>query len=143
MRTFLRSLVKRKIALAGAAVLVLILVLALFSPLIATHDPMGLNPAERLQGPGAAHWFGTDELGRDLFARTIHGARVSLSIGIAVALLSLGAGALLGGVAGYAGGAFDWMLARATERRQELAIRAALGASRARLTRHSSRRRLF
>lgn len=101
MRTFLRSLVKRKIALAGAAVLLLILVLALFSPLIATHDPMGLNPAERLQGPSTAHWFGTDNFGRDLFSRIVYGARLTLVGGSGVVLYSIFFGVLVGVFSGY------------------------------------------
>lgn len=101
MRTFLRTLVKRKIALAGAAVLVLILVLALFSPLIATHDPMGLNPAERLQGPSVAHWFGTDHFGRDLFSRIVYGARLTLVSGSGVVLYSVFFGILIGVLSGY------------------------------------------
>jgi len=101
MRTFLRTLVKRKIALAGAAVLVLILVLALFSPLIATHDPMGLNPAERLQGPSAAHWFGTDHFGRDIFSRVVYGARLTLVAGSGVVLYSVFFGILIGVMSGY------------------------------------------
>jgi peptide/nickel transport system permease protein len=101
MRTFLRTLVKRKIALAGAAVLILILVLALFSPLIATHDPMGLNPAERLQGPSAAHWFGTDHFGRDIFSRVVYGARLTLVGGSGVVLYSVFFGILIGVMSGY------------------------------------------
>lgn len=102
--------------------LVLLALAATLAPIVASEDsalvpfsPDRVDLSSRFLPPSSVHWFGTDELGRDLFARTIHGARVSLSIGIAVALLSLGAGALLGGVAGYAGGALDWMLARATE----------------------------
>ena len=101
MRIFLRSLVKRKIALTGAGVVVLILVLALFSPLIATHDPMGLNPAERLQGPSAAHWFGTDHFGRDIFSRIVYGARLTLIGGMGVVLYSVVLGVAIGVLSGY------------------------------------------
>jgi len=101
MRTFLRSLVRRKIALTGAGVVVLILVMALFSPLIATHDPMGLNPAERLQGPTATHWFGTDHFGRDLFSRVVYGARLTLVGGLGVVFYSLLFGVMIGVLSGY------------------------------------------
>jgi peptide/nickel transport system permease protein len=101
MRLFLRSLVKRKIALTGSGVVLLILVLALFSPLIATHDPMGLNPAERLQGPSSAHWFGTDHFGRDLFSRIVYGARLTLIGGMGVVFYSVVFGVLIGVLSGY------------------------------------------
>jgi peptide/nickel transport system permease protein len=101
MRIFLRSLVKRKIALTGAGVVVLILVLALFSPFIATHDPMGLDPAVRLQGPSVAHWFGTDHFGRDLFSRVVYGARLTLIGGMGVVLYSVAFGVAIGVLSGY------------------------------------------
>jgi len=101
MRIFLRSLVKRKIALTGAGVVVLILVLALFSPFIATHDPMGLDPAVRLQGPSVAHWFGTDHFGRDLFSRIVYGARLTLIGGMGVVLYSVVLGVAIGVLSGY------------------------------------------
>lgn len=101
MRLFLRSLVKRKIALTGSGVVLLILVLALFSPLIATHDPMGLNTAERLQGPSSAHWFGTDHFGRDLFSRIVYGARLTLIGGMGVVFYSVVFGVMIGVLSGY------------------------------------------
>ncbi|MFA6955505.1 MAG: ABC transporter permease [Thermoanaerobaculia bacterium] len=98
------------------------ILVALVAPVIATersfvvpYSPERVDLPSRFLSPSAAHWFGTDDLGRDLFARTIHGARISLAVGITVALLSLILGALLGGVAGFAGGAFDWLVSRATE----------------------------
>ena len=101
MRIFLRTLLKRKIALAGTGVVVLILVLALFSPFIATHDPMGLDPGVRLQGPSAAHWFGTDHFGRDLFSRIVYGARLTLIGGMGVVVYSVVLGVAIGVLSGY------------------------------------------
>jgi peptide/nickel transport system permease protein len=101
MRIFLRTLVKRKIALTGAGVVVLILVLALFSPFIATHDPMGLDPRVRLQGPSVAHWFGTDHFGRDLFSRIVYGARLTLIGGMGVVVYSVVFGVAIGVLSGY------------------------------------------
>jgi len=101
MRVFLRSLVKRKIALTGAGVVVLLLVLALFSPFIATHDPMGLDPRVRLQGPSASHWFGTDHFGRDLFSRIVYGARLTLIGGMGVVVYSVVFGVAIGVLSGY------------------------------------------
>lgn len=88
-----------RITIGGGVILVMIL-LALAAPLYAS-DPTVMNPIIRLQPPSAAHWFGTDSLGRDVFARTVYGARISLSIGIAVALLGVGLGMLVGLPAGY------------------------------------------
>lgn len=101
MRIFLRSLVKRKIALTGAGVVGLILVMALFSPFIATHDPMGLDPRVRLQGPSVAHWFGTDHFGRDLFSRIVYGARLTLIGGMGVVVYSVVFGVAIGVLSGY------------------------------------------
>jgi peptide/nickel transport system permease protein len=101
MRLFIRSLIRRKIALTGAGVVVLIVVMALFSPLIATHDPMGLDPAVRLQGPSAAHWFGTDHFGRDLYSRVVYGARLTLIGGMGVVLYSVLLGVAIGVLSGY------------------------------------------
>jgi peptide/nickel transport system permease protein len=101
MRTFVRSLVRRKIALTGTGVVLLILVLALFSPFIATHDPMRLNPTVRLQGPSAAHWFGTDHFGRDIFSRVVYGARLTLIGGMGVVLYSVVGGVAIGVLSGY------------------------------------------
>lgn len=106
----------------AACFLGVLIVAAILAPLLASersalvpYSPDRVDLASRLLPPSSSHWFGTDELGRDLLARTVHGARVSLAIGLSVALLALGVGALLGAVAGYAGGAFDWAVARAIE----------------------------
>ncbi len=77
---------------------------ALFAPLLAPHDPTALDLAHRLASPGAAHWFGTDELGRDIFSRILFGARISLTVAICVVSLSLTIGLLAGLAAGFYGG---------------------------------------
>jgi len=101
MRDFLQSLVRRKIALAGAWVLLLIAVLAVFAPLVAPYDPMGLNPIDRLQGPSAKHWFGTDHFGRDIFSRIVYGARMTIISGSGVVLCSILLGVVIGLLSGY------------------------------------------
>jgi peptide/nickel transport system permease protein len=101
MRDFLRALVRRKIALAGAGVLLVICVLAVFAPLVATYDPMGLNPTDRLQGPSARHWFGTDHFGRDIYSRIVYGARMTLISGSGVVICSVVIGVLIGLLSGY------------------------------------------
>jgi peptide/nickel transport system permease protein len=106
-------------AVAGGIVVVAIVVLALGAPLFAPSDPLAQNVAGGAQGPSTAHWFGSDKLGRDLFARILHGARISIRIGFVAVGLAISAGTLIGLVAGYGGrrlesllmGAMDVMLA--------------------------------
>lgn len=83
------------------AMLVLMAFIAIFAPFLWTVDPTALNPATRLQDPSAAHWFGTDMLGRDLYSRVIYGSRVSLIVGLSVALFSSLAGLIIGMVSGF------------------------------------------
>jgi peptide/nickel transport system permease protein len=97
----LRKLFRRKLVLAGAVILVVVALLAVFAPLITPYDPMALRILDRMQSPRATHWFGTDELGRDVFSRVVYGARYSLLIGAVVVLISVTGGVLLGLVAGF------------------------------------------
>jgi peptide/nickel transport system permease protein len=97
----LAKLFRRRLVLAGAIVLATIALLALFAPWLTPYDPMALKVLDRLQSPRAAHWFGTDELGRDVFSRVIFGARYSLLIGALVVLNSTVCGVLLGLAAGF------------------------------------------
>jgi peptide/nickel transport system permease protein len=97
----LRRLFTRRVVLGGAAILVVLALAALAAPWIAPYDPMSLKVLDRLQSPRATHWFGTDELGRDVFSRVVFGARYSLMIGALVVLSSVGAGVLLGLFAGF------------------------------------------
>src|ERR1044071_3106173 len=72
----------------GGVLLGLLIVMAVFAPLIATNDPFKLAPVNRLRPPSERWWFGTDQFGRDVFSRTVYGARVSLIVGLSVALIS-------------------------------------------------------
>ncbi|HVR60594.1 MAG TPA: ABC transporter permease [Polyangia bacterium] len=101
MRLFFAKLFRRRLVLIGAVVLGLQILTAVFAGVVARHDPLQLMVLDRLQGPSAAHWLGTDEFGRDVFARIIHGGRYSLSIGLAVVALSGLGGLVLGLLAGY------------------------------------------
>ncbi|MVW78656.1 ABC transporter permease [Bordetella sp. 02P26C-1] len=85
----------------GIAVLVALALMAIFAPWIAPYSPTDINPLARMKPPSAAHIFGTDALGRDIFSRVVWGARVSLVVGIAVALLSVLLGVVIGMLAGY------------------------------------------
>lgn len=100
-KTGLREYCKRHPSVfIGGTVLLAVIFMAIIAPLI-TGDPLRINPVNRLKPPSAEFWFGTDFLGRDIFARTIHGARISLAVGIAVALISTFIGLIIGMLAGY------------------------------------------
>ena len=106
-------------AVVGAAVVAAIVLLAVFAPLLAPTDPLAQHVAQGAQAPSGGHWFGTDKLGRDVFARILYGARISIRIGFVAVGLAITVGTLVGLVAGYAGrrvdtalmGAMDVMLA--------------------------------
>lgn len=93
-------------------VLVVLVACALFASAIATHDPYSFSTRERLVGPGGGHWFGTDDFGRDVFSRTIHGARASLSVGALVVVFSTIVGVSIGMASGYFGGWVDTVAQR-------------------------------
>src|SRR5882757_2132699 len=85
----------------GGVLLLIMLVMAVFAPYLNTVDPQALSPIKRLRWPSAQYWFGTDMLGRDVYSRTVYGARVSLTVGISVALFSSGLGLLIGLITGF------------------------------------------
>src|SRR6266511_2918243 len=85
----------------GIVLLVIMAGLALGAPLWTRTDPLEINPIDRLQGPSAEHWFGTDHLGRDIYTRTIYGSRISLTVGVCVAVISIVAGLSIGLFSGY------------------------------------------
>jgi peptide/nickel transport system permease protein len=105
---------RNKLAMVGLAVIVLLVLTAIFAPLIARHDPLAIS-SQTKQPPSAEHWFGTDSIGRDLFSRIVYGARVSLTVGVSAALLATTIGCLLGAIAGYYGGLLDNVLMRVTD----------------------------
>jgi len=98
---FLQALARRKIALAGALFLVLIFLLAIFAALVSPYDPMEMIAEDRLQGPSAKHLFGTDNFGRDVASRIIHGARLTFISGAGVVLFAVFFGIIVGTLAGY------------------------------------------
>lgn len=105
---------KNKLAMLGLAILVVMVALAVCADWIADYDTnvTGMNMAERLQTPSAKHWFGTDSYGRDVFARIIHGSRLSLSLSIFAMLAAVAIGSIVGAIAGYYGGRVDDVLMR-------------------------------
>ncbi len=96
-------------------VLTVLIVAAIAAPVIAPHAPDAVDLAHRREPPSSAHLFGTDELGRDVAARILDGARISLAVGMLSALVAAVSGIAIGGVAGYAGGALDAVLMRLTD----------------------------
>lgn len=95
------------LAAAGAAMVIIFVIFALFAPWIAPQDPASIDLPARLSPPSHAHWFGTDELGRDILSRIIYGARISMLVGSSVVAASLAIGLIIGAIAGYYGGAID------------------------------------
>ena len=95
------------LAATGVVLVILLVILALFAPWIAPQDPAAIHLPVRLDSVSHAHWFGTDELGRDILSRVIYGARISMLVGSCVVLASLGLGLTIGAIAGYYGGAID------------------------------------
>jgi len=110
-----RRFCRNKQAMIGLAMLLLLIFAAVFANLIAPYDPVEQNLLIRLQGPSAAHWFGTDELGRDIFSRILYGARISLTVGLIAVSISCVAGCALGAIAGYYGGILDTVIMRISD----------------------------
>jgi peptide/nickel transport system permease protein len=112
---FWRRFRKHSMALLGGFITLLLAVLIAFAPLFSRHDPMEQNLRQRFQPPSAEHWMGTDDLGRDLWARVLYGGRISFSVGIVAMAVSIGLGSLIGLISGYYGGWIDAVLMRITE----------------------------
>lgn len=101
---FFRRFLRHRLAVLGSVIILLLLLAALFGSALAPYDPMEMAFAERLTGPGAQHIMGTDEFGRDIFSRILHGASVSVQVALIAVSISTIAGVLLGSLAGYFGG---------------------------------------
>ncbi len=109
-----RRLKKNKMAILGLIILIILLLLAIFADVIADYETVVIkqNLAERLQGPSSKHLLGTDEFGRDILARMIHGARVSIKVGIFAVGISIIIGGFLGAISGFYGGLIDNIIMR-------------------------------
>ncbi len=103
---------KNKLALAGCGIVILLFAVSLLAPLIAPYDPGAIDLKNVLASPTWEHWFGTDQLGRDVLSRMIWGARISLKVGFVATGLAILIGTLLGAVAGYYGGWIDAAIMR-------------------------------
>jgi peptide/nickel transport system permease protein len=114
-RRALRRLLRRRGAVVGMVVIAVFVLLALFAPLISPYDPIATNWGLVRKPMSAAHWFGTDELGRDILVRVIFGARASLMAGLVSVSIALAIGIPVGMVAGYRGGFVDALISRITD----------------------------
>jgi len=110
-----RRLRRRKGAMLGLAIVVIFVLVALFAPLIAPYDPIATSWSLIRKPPSAAHWLGTDDVGRDVFSRIVFGARASMSAGLVSVSIALGIGVPIGLLAGYAGGWIDAVISRVVD----------------------------
>ena len=135
--TYLAYQIRRSpLTMAGLLITLMVVAAMIFAPWLASHDPNALNLAERLAPPSAEHWFGTDEVGRDLFSRVLYGSQQSVGVGLFVAFSSCFIGGLLGCFSGVIGGRFDTLTMRLMDIMLSvpslvliMALAAALGAS--------------
>ena len=111
----LRRLLRRPAAAIALAVIVAFVGIAIFAPWISPYDPIATDFAAVRKAPSAAHWLGTDEIGRDVLSRVIFGSRASLLAGVVSVLISLAIGVPTGLLAGYAGGTTDMLISRMTD----------------------------
>ncbi|MGM9661905.1 MAG: ABC transporter permease [Oscillospiraceae bacterium] len=132
-----RRFLKNKLAVFGMVLFILILLVVIFADVIVSYDVAVTQvAADRLQGPSGSHWFGTDNYGRDIFARIVHGSRNSFLVGFGAVIIGMTIGGMLGAVCGYVGGRFDAIVMRVLDSIMcipttmlALAIVAALGTS--------------
>lgn len=111
----LRKLLNNNLAIAGGVIFLIIIIACICAPLLTEYSPKMVNMKAILKAPSAAHWFGTDKVGRDIFSRVLYGGRMSIAIGFGSALGCATIGVLLGCYSGYRGGWFDSLMVRVSE----------------------------
>ncbi|MGW0080758.1 ABC transporter permease [Streptomyces sp. NPDC003393] len=104
-----------KLAVVGLAIITVLVLVAIFAPILAPHDPLKQDLTQTLQSPGSAHWLGTDALGRDQLSRLIYGSRIAVIVGLASILVALVIGVVLGALAGYYGRWVDTVIMRVAD----------------------------
>ena len=112
---FIGQLRRHKLGMVGLFVLLILVLLAVFAPLVTRHPPNKVNLREANQGPSREHIFGTDSVGRDMWSRLAYGSRVSLSVGLVAVSIYITIGIVLGAISGYFGGVVDMVIQRFTE----------------------------
>ena len=113
---------KKPLGAAGGVIMLVMVLTAVFADLLQTHDPIATDAAHTLARPSADHWLGTDHLGRDIYSRIVHGARVSLIVGVASTLLGSVLGGIIGLLSGYVGGKTDLVTQRVMDILQGLPL---------------------
>jgi peptide/nickel transport system permease protein len=114
-RRSLRRLMRNRMAMVGLTIILVWVLLAVFAPLITAYGPLEQKLSDRLDPPSRQHFFGTDELGRDVYSRVLYGARISVPVGLLVIGFSLMVGSVLGAISGYFGGAADLLIMRVAD----------------------------
>lgn len=107
-----RFIITQKIGTASLLFIIIVVLVAIFAPLIAPFDPVYQNREAFLAAPGGQHWMGTDDLGRDVFSRIVYGSRISLTVGFVTVIVAIVLGILIGMVSGYFGGIVDMVIQR-------------------------------
>jgi peptide/nickel transport system permease protein len=120
--TLWRFIRKKPLGAAGGVLIVVMVLTAVFAEVLATHDPIATDAAHTLEAPSAEHWLGSDHLGRDIYSRIVHGARVSLIVGLASTLLGSVLGGIIGLLSGYIGGKTDLVAQRVLDILQGLPL---------------------
>ena len=120
--TLARFVRKKPLGAAGGAIMLVMVFTGVFAPWLQTHDPIATDAANTLGRPNAEHWLGADHLGRDIYSRIVHGARVSLIVGLASTLLGSVLGGIIGLLSGYAGGKTDLVAQRVLDILQGLPL---------------------
>jgi peptide/nickel transport system permease protein len=115
MKRAMRHFVFNPLSLLGLLFILILLFTGVFAPFLAPYDPIEIYPDRRLAPPSSANWLGTDEVGRDILSRVIHGARISLQIGVTIVFFAAALGLIVGLISGYFGGVLDQTLMRFTD----------------------------
>lgn len=115
LRRSLKTLFRNRMAVVGTAIIAIWAIVGIAAPLIAPYHPYAQNIEIRLSAPAIQHLFGTDDLGRDVLSRVVHGTRISLPMGFVVIIFAMLAGAIVGALSGYIGGAFDLLVMRVAD----------------------------
>src|SRR5829696_5357634 len=114
-RPRLRAFARHRLAVFGAVVIGTLVLVAIFAPFIATHDPNEIDLFATSESPSSEHWLGTDDIGREVFSRVVYGTRVSLSVGLVAVTIYVFIGTILGAISGYFGGWVDSTIQRFTD----------------------------
>ena len=114
-RQVIRRFRRHRLAMTGLIIFLVIVLLAVFAPVVGRYDPDAVDLVARNQGPTWEHWFGTDRTGRDTFARVVYAGRVSLAVGVVAVAISVTVGLILGSIAGFFGGWIDNLIMRFTD----------------------------